>query len=97
MKHPLVLAMFTTRDRAARAARSLHAAGVTREELSIVARDHEEAGELADAYDGTPGADLEDSRIATRLGGDSGVTFGTLGASVGPDAVALLLERALRE
>ena len=55
MKHPLVLAMFTTRDRAARAARSLHAAGVTREELSIVARDHEEAGELADAYDGDAG------------------------------------------
>ena len=68
MKHPLVLAMFTTRDRAARAARSLHAAGVTREELSIVARDHEESGELAEAYDGTPGADLEDSRIAARLG-----------------------------
>jgi hypothetical protein len=68
MKHPLVLAMFTTRDRAARAARALHAVGVTREELSVVARDHEEAGELAEAYQGTPGADLEDSRAASRFG-----------------------------
>ena len=40
---------------------------------------------------------VADAFVASRLGGDSGVTFGTLGASVGPDAVALLLERALRE
>ena len=35
--------------------------------------------------------------VASRLGGDHGSTFGTLGGSVGPDAVALLLDRALRE
>lgn len=68
MAHPLVLALFTTRDRAARAARALHEAGVARDELSIVSRDHREEGVLADAYGGSPGADLEDSRYAARLG-----------------------------
>jgi hypothetical protein len=68
MAHALVLAMFAGRDRAAEAARALHAAGVTREELSVVARDHQDEGELAGAYDATPGADLEDSRGASRLG-----------------------------
>lgn len=68
MSHPLVLALFTTRDSAARAARALHAAGVTAGELSVVARDHEDEGVLATAYDATPGADLEDSSIASRLG-----------------------------
>ena len=38
---------------------------------------------------------VADAFVASRLGGDSGVTFGTLGPSVGPDAVSLLLERAL--
>lgn len=68
MTHPLVLAIFSTPDRAAEAARALHAIGVTREELSVVGRDHQEAGELAGAFDATPGADLEDSRVASRLG-----------------------------
>jgi putative acyl-CoA dehydrogenase len=40
---------------------------------------------------------VADAFVASRLGGDHGNTFGTLGSSVGPDAVALLLERALRE
>ena len=39
---------------------------------------------------------VADAFVASRLGGDHGGTFGTLGASVGPDAVSLLLERALR-
>ena len=44
-----------------------------------------------------PAAPVADAFVASRLGGDHGSTFGTLGGSVGPDAVALLLERALRE
>lgn len=68
MSHPLVLALFPTRDDAARAARALHDLGVAPEELSIVSRDHMDAGTLAQAFDGTPGADLEDSRFAARLG-----------------------------
>ncbi|HSF97217.1 MAG TPA: acyl-CoA dehydrogenase family protein, partial [Ornithinibacter sp.] len=39
---------------------------------------------------------VADAFVASRLGGDHGSTFGTLGTSVGPDAVTLLLERALR-
>lgn len=68
MTHPLVLALFNSRDRAARAAEALHALGVRREELSIVSRDHQEEGALAEAYKGTPGVDLEDSRLAARFG-----------------------------
>jgi hypothetical protein len=68
MAHPLLLAVFSTRDRAALAARALHEAGVTAAELSVVARDHEDEGVLARQFEGTPGADLEDSPVATRLG-----------------------------
>ena len=39
---------------------------------------------------------VADAFVASRLGADHGVTFGTLGATVGPNAVSLLLERALR-
>ncbi len=39
---------------------------------------------------------VADAFVASRLGGDHGVTFGTIGSSVGPEAVSLLLERALR-
>jgi hypothetical protein len=68
MSHALVLALFNSRDRAAVAARALHAAGVSAEDLSVVARDHEDEGALASAYGATPGADLEDSTVASRLG-----------------------------
>ncbi|HET9022558.1 MAG TPA: acyl-CoA dehydrogenase family protein, partial [Ornithinibacter sp.] len=40
---------------------------------------------------------VADAFVASRLGGEHGTTFGTLGRAVGPDAVSLLLERALRE
>ncbi|MFL6151243.1 MAG: acyl-CoA dehydrogenase family protein, partial [Ornithinibacter sp.] len=33
--------------------------------------------------------------VVSRLGGERGGTFGTLGDSIGPDAVSLILERAL--
>lgn len=68
MSHPLVLALFPSPASAAAAARALHAAGVTREQISVVARTHDEEGALADQMDATPGADMEDSRPAARLG-----------------------------
>ena len=40
-------------------------------------------------------APVADAFVASRLGGAHGTTFGTLGSTVGPDAVALLLDRAL--
>jgi hypothetical protein len=70
--HPIVLALFDDPSAAAAAARALHAAGVPRERLSVVARNHDEEGALASAYDATPGAEVEDSRPAARLGELSG-------------------------
>jgi hypothetical protein len=68
MPHPLVVALFPSPAAAAAAARALHAAGITRESISVVARSHDEEGALAEQMDATPGADIEDSRPAARLG-----------------------------
>ena len=72
MSHPLVLALFDDAERAARAARGLRDMGVARAGVSIVARSHEEEGELAEAADASPGSEIEDSRPASRLGELSG-------------------------
>jgi len=53
---------------AADAAGALHALGITREAISVVAHTHADAQALADRMDATPGVDLEDSRPAARLG-----------------------------
>ena len=68
MPHPLVLALYATPDAAAAGARAVHALGVGRDEISVVARNHDEAGALAEQMDASPGADIEDSRPAARLG-----------------------------
>ena len=68
MSHPLVLALYRSRTAAGAAARAVHALGVGRDSISVVARSHEEAGELADEMEASPGADIEDSRPAARLG-----------------------------
>jgi hypothetical protein len=72
MPHPLVLAIFDNADAAAVGARAAHAAGASRDDLSVVARNHEEEGVLARRMDGTPGVELEDSAAASRLGELSG-------------------------
>jgi hypothetical protein len=68
MSHPLVLALFRNAATAAAGARVLHALGVNRDHISVVARTHDEEGALAEQMDATPGADIEDSRPAARLG-----------------------------
>lgn len=68
MAHPLVLALFDGPERATRAARALRALGIPHPRVSIVARTHEEEGDIARASDGSPGAELEDSVTASRLG-----------------------------
>jgi hypothetical protein len=68
MPHPLVLALFDDPSAAARAARGLRGLGVPPERVSIVARSHDEEGELARAADASPGSEFEDSRPASRLG-----------------------------
>jgi hypothetical protein len=67
-RHPMVLALFSTAAKAAAAARALHAIGVPRDRISVVARNHDEEGALAQQMDASPGADVEDSRSAARLG-----------------------------
>lgn len=66
--HPLILALFDDPAAAARAAAALHAAGVPREDLSVMARSHAEEVQAARALDATPGVELEDSMPAARLG-----------------------------
>jgi hypothetical protein len=68
MPHPLVLALYQDRSSATEAARRLRALGLAREDLSLVARSHQQQGELADEMEATPGAEIEDSRPASRLG-----------------------------
>ena len=68
MAHPLVLALFASAERAAAAAGAARALGIPGQQLSVVARNHEEEGRLADQIGASPGADIEDSRLAARLG-----------------------------
>ena len=68
MSHPLVLALFGDAAAAAAAARNLRAHGVPREGVSIVARSHDEEGEVARAAGASPGSEIEDSAPASRLG-----------------------------
>jgi len=78
MSHPLMLALFATPEGAAAGARAVHALGVDSQSLSIVARSHEEEDELSHDLDGTPGVDIEDSRVAARLGEIGGRILGAI-------------------
>ena len=68
MSHPLVLALFDDVAAAAVAARAVHDLGVGRDRLSVVASNHDVEGALARTFDASPGAEIEDSRPAARLG-----------------------------
>lgn len=68
MTHPLVLALFRDRAHAARAAAAVRALGIDRGDLSVVSRTHRDENALAREVGATPGAEIEDSRIAARLG-----------------------------
>ena len=78
MPHPLVLGLFSTPSAAADAAGALHAIGITRESLSVVAHTHADAQALAERMDATAGVDLEDSRPAARLGELGGFVLATV-------------------
>jgi hypothetical protein len=68
MSHPLVLALYDNVERAAAAARAVRPLGILGERLSIVAGSHDREGALAHALGASPGAEIEDSRAAARLG-----------------------------
>jgi hypothetical protein len=91
MSHPLALAVFPSVSTAREAARALHALGISREHISVVARDHAEARTLADQMDATPGVELEDSPLAARLGELSGQVLAAIAVvlpGVGPIVAA---------
>jgi hypothetical protein len=100
MSHPLVLALYPTSAAAAAAARALHAAGITRDQISVVARSHDEEGALAEQMDATPGADIEDSRAAARLGELGGQVLAAIAVvmpGIGPIVTAGPLSAGLGE
>src|SRR3954469_21964795 len=68
MSHALVMALFQDASAAAAAASDLRALGIPRERVSIVARSHDIEGTVAEAAGASPGAEIEDSRTASRLG-----------------------------
>jgi hypothetical protein len=72
MSHPLVLGLFDDTAAAAAAARALRGLGIARERVSIVMRSHDEEEAVAEAAGASPGSELEDSRLAGRLGELSG-------------------------
>ena len=100
MSHPLVLALFSTPSMAADAAQGLHALGMSRESLSVVAHTHADAQALADRMDATAGVDLEDSRPAALLGELGGRLLATVALAmpgIGPIVAAGPLSAELGE
>ena len=100
MSHPLIVALFADPAAAASAARELHAAGVTREQISIISRNHDEESSFAADVGGTPGTEIEDSRTAARLGELSGHLLAAIALvlpGVGPIVAAGPLAAGLGE
>jgi hypothetical protein len=100
VSHPLVLALYSDASMAAEAAAALHVLGISREQISVVARSHADARTLADRMDATPGVDLEDSRPAGRLGELSGQVLAAIALvmpGIGPIVAAGPLATELGE
>lgn len=100
MSHPLVVALFPSPDTAAAGARAVHALGIDRDQISVLTRNHDEAGAFAERMDATPGVDLEDSRPAARLGELSGQVLAAIAMvlpGIGPIVAAGPLSAGLGE
>jgi hypothetical protein len=100
VSHPLVLGLFSTPTLAADAAGALHALGIRKEAISVVAHTHADAQALADRLDATAGVDLEDSRPAARLGELGGLMLATVALvmpGIGPIVAAGPLAAELGE
>jgi hypothetical protein len=68
VSHPLVFGLYRDATTAADGARAAQALGVDPAELSIVCSSHDAEGTLARQIGGSPGSEIEDSRVAARLG-----------------------------
>ncbi len=100
MTHSLVLALFEDTSAATNAARALRALGLRHERVSIVARSHAEERVLAQESDASPGAEIEDSRLASRFGELSAYLLASIAQGlpgVGPIVAAGPLAAALGE
>lgn len=100
MNHPLVLGLFDRAADVGAAARALHADGIAREQISVIARNHDEEGVLARALEATPGAEVEDSRPAAVVGELSGLVLAAIAfvlPGVGPIVAAGPLSAGLGE
>lgn len=64
----LAIGLFDDTEAALRAVRSARSGGAGPEDVSVVARSHAIESRLARASGGTPGAEMEDSRVGTALG-----------------------------
>ncbi len=78
MSHPLVMSLFQNVTAAAAAAGELHALGIGRGELSVVAADHAVEGTIARQIDASPGSELADSPAASRLGALGGYVLAAI-------------------
>ena len=86
-----MLALFSSRDAAASAARGLHGVSVPRDRISVISRNHDEESALASDLDATPGSEIEDSPAAGRLGELSGYILAAIALvlpGVGPIVAA---------
>ena len=72
------MALFADRNVAARAARGMSGLGVPRQDLSVVATNHQTEGVIADEVGGSPGSEIEDSRRAGRLGEIGGLVLAAI-------------------
>jgi hypothetical protein len=92
--------LFPSPAAAAAAARALHGAGVSRDHISVISRNHDEESALATDLDATPGSDIEDSSAAARLGELSGHILAAIALvlpGVGPIVAAGPLAAGLGE
>jgi hypothetical protein len=72
------MALFQDVTAAAGAARELHQLGIAAPDLSVVARDHQAEGRIADQIDASPGSEIGDSATAARLGELSGYVLAAI-------------------
>ena len=82
MSHPLVMALFSDYASAEAAARDARRLGIPREDLSVVASNHQLEGTIANNANASPGSELEDSRPPGRVGELIGLFVGAIAAGV---------------
>jgi hypothetical protein len=72
------MGLFQDLAKAASAARELRGLGIDPADLSVVARDHQAEETISQQIDASPGSELEDSPIASRLGELSGYVLAAI-------------------